>query len=121
MTFIIGWTIGFSALGVASALMLQEAGVTQETALVLSLNLLQLLLNGCWNSVLAYSQSLSLGLVHILAIDAVVAVMGIVSYPIHPVFSFVCVPYLVWCIFATNFVYMLWIVNYDNPNINKDS
>lgn len=112
MTFVIGWTTGFTALGIGSALMLQEAGgVTQENGIILLLNLLQLLLNGWWNSVLYWTHSLSLGLAYILVIDAVVAVMGVVSWPVHRVFACICLPYFIWCLFATHFVYQLWIVN----------
>ena len=118
--FVFGWTIAFSMMGIASVRLWRLDTTLAESKSILALNLLQLLMNGIWNSVFGLTRSISVALIHILAIDAVVLLMWIKSRSLeNRVFSTCCLLYLVWCIFATNAVYTMWIVNYEQRNVTS--
>lgn len=107
--FPIAWTILYIFMGISVGLV-GYARRWRKHWLV-TLFLIQLLLNFSWSMLFFYFQSPVLGLIDILLLDLSVFVYIVWAYPRHRISSILFMPYLLWLLFASYLNFYIWYYN----------
>lgn len=107
--FGIMWTILYAMIGTALFLLITSKAKCKQTAIVLFI--MQQVLNFSWSIIFFGGSQYWLASVVIVALILLIGVCIKVFYRIHPLASYLFVPYLLWCLFAAYLCIGIAILN----------
>ncbi|MBR5002058.1 MAG: tryptophan-rich sensory protein, partial [Bacteroidaceae bacterium] len=99
LVFPIVWSILYLLMGISAGLVSGSGDETRR--LVLTVFVVQLVLNFLWCITFFTMRNPLLGLIDILLLDAMVLLYIVLSYRVHRTASYLFVPYIVWLMMAT--------------------
>ncbi len=99
IVFPIVWSILYLLMGISAGIV-QGSGC-ETRRLVLTVFIVQLVLNFLWCITFFTMRNPLLGLLDILLLDAMVLLYIVLSYRVNRVASFLFIPYIVWLMIAT--------------------
>ena len=99
LVFPIVWSILYLLMGISAGLVSGSGDETRR--LVLTVFVVQLVLNFLWCITFFTMRIPLLGLIDILLLDAMVLLYIVLSYRVHRTASYLFVPYIVWLMMAT--------------------
>ena len=104
------WTILYTLMGISLCIVLKEAKEADKFKLV-SIFIVQLILNFFWSIIFFKLHQLGIALVEILMMWASIVAMLILFYKTSKSASLMNIPYLLWVSFATILNYSIYILN----------
>lgn len=98
IAFPIAWTILYVCMGVSIALVLSSNDVMKLS--ILTVFVVQLILNFCWTILFFYYQLPLLALIDLILLEIVVIYYIVITYNQHLASALLFVPYALWLAFA---------------------
>lgn len=104
------WTTLYTLMGISLYIVLNKAK-TQERFKLVSIFILQLVLNFFWSFIFFKSHQIGLALIEILILWISIVAMIILFYKTSRLASLINIPYLLWVSFAAVLNYNFYILN----------
>jgi len=113
------WTVLFFLMGLA-LWQVWRSDASKARAWGVACFGVQLVLNGLWSWIFFAWQKPLPAFVEIVALDAAILATILLFNRVRSSASWLMVPYLTWCLFATLLTYGTWKMNTINPNAKEE-
>lgn len=110
--FGIVWTVLYSVMGLAVAMVASARGARWRVA-ALAIFALQLLLNLAWSPLFFAGHQILASLILLVVLDMAVAATIVLFWLVRPVAALLLLPYLAWTLFATLLTWQFHLANPD--------
>ena len=99
IVFPIVWSILYLLMGISAGLV--AGSIYTDRRFVITIFVLQLLLNFMWSILFFYMRNPLWGLIDIIALDLLVLLYIVITHRNHRTASYLFMPYIVWLVLAT--------------------